>query len=105
MTDDTTRRHTDATDAVRIIANGIPLEGIRSHLVTARQTIRLAASGADYADLPAAAGHLDAVLQAMCPHDAAGHYTAYADSGEELTTCTKCNVSWYTGRWYREGRS
>lgn len=41
----------------------------RADLVTARETIRLALAGADHADLGAA--------------------------GRQLTTCRRCNVSWF----------
>lgn len=89
MTGDTMRQDTDTP-------------AIRSDLVTARQTIRRAIAGDD-ADLEAAAGLIDATLQALCPHDPAGHFHTTADSGEELTTCTACGVSWYTGRRHGEG--
>ena len=64
-------------------------------VVTARQTILRAASGHDDVDLPAAAAMLDRVLEAGCPHDPAGHYTAPDTDGRPLTTCHACGVSWY----------
>lgn len=68
----------------------------RADLVTARQTVRLAASGADYADLDAAARMLDRVLSRSCPHDPAG-YIVGPEDGRQLVTCPACGVSWYLG--------
>lgn len=73
------------------------LNAMRSDLVTARQTIRRAIAG-DEADLDTASGLIDATLEALCPHDPAGWFHKTADSGEALTTCTQCNVSWFTSR-------
>ena len=89
-------------DPVKLASLGLDLEAIRGDLATARETIRRAIAGDD-ADLPAAAGLIDATLQALCPHDPAGHFQTWTDAGEELTTCTACNVSWFTGRRYGAG--
>jgi hypothetical protein len=71
--------------------------GVRSDLVTARQTVRRAIAGDD-AELDTAAGLIDAAVSALCPHDPEEHFHTTADNGEVLVTCTQCGVSWYTGK-------
>jgi hypothetical protein len=83
---------TAVADAIVMISKGATFETIRGDLVTARQTVRRAIAGDD-ADLATAAGLIDAALASLCPHDATSHYIVDTDAGEELVTCSACNVS------------
>ena len=67
----------------------------RADIVSARETIRRAASGDLDADLDAAAALLDHLLVTTCPHDQSQQFRAPDQSGNMLVTCFGCNVSWY----------
>lgn len=66
----------------------------RADVVTARNTVRRAAQG-EASDLDAAAAMLDRVLKSACPHEPATWHTSTTPSGEQLTTCPVCGVSWF----------
>lgn len=66
----------------------------RADVVTARNTVRRAAQG-EASDLDAAAAMLDRVLKNTCPHEPASWVHSTTETGERLTTCPACNVSWF----------
>lgn len=69
----------------------------RADIVTARESLRRAASGADDVDFDAAAAMLDRVLYTSCPHGREAWHTERDSTGQALTTCPLCGVSWYGG--------
>lgn len=58
--------------------------------------LELAVAGTDYDDFKTAAAMLDRAFASLCPHTREAWQTgADPATGRPLTTCYRCNVSWF----------